>query len=63
MPRAPCTFKQRDLARAIRAIASAGVEGRVEIGRDGKIVVIVGKKDDLESAQNEHLVKPREIVL
>jgi len=43
MPRAPCTFRQRDLARAIRAIASAGVEGRVEIGRDGKMVVVIAR--------------------
>jgi hypothetical protein len=41
--RLPCTFKQRDLARAIRAIAAAGVEGRVEIGRDDKMLVVICK--------------------
>jgi hypothetical protein len=53
MPRAPCTFRQRDLARAIRAIASAGVEGRVEIGRDGKMVVVIGKAPESTAERNE----------
>jgi hypothetical protein len=41
MPRAPCTFKQRDLTAAVKAVAKAGVEvARVEIDRDGKIIVV-----------------------
>jgi hypothetical protein len=46
--------QKRDLARAIRAITSADVEGRVEIGRDvarrnqkrlGSIVALAGDSD------------------
>jgi hypothetical protein len=41
MSRAPLPFRQRDLTRAIRAVTVAGVGiARVEIGPDGKIVVV-----------------------
>jgi len=34
-------FRQRDVTRAIRAVSVAGVAvARVEIGRDGRIVVV-----------------------
>ena len=37
------TFKQTDLLRAIKASQKAGLSiARVEIDRDGKIVVVVG---------------------
>jgi hypothetical protein len=37
------SFKQRDLTRAIKAVAAAGIRHyRVEIGDNGKPVVIVG---------------------
>ena len=46
MARAPLTFRQRDLERAIKGAKAAGLEiSRVEIDRDGKIVVIIGKSD------------------
>jgi hypothetical protein len=46
MARAPSTFKQRDLTRAIRAVQAAGVVGaRVEVGKDGKIVVVLGEAE------------------
>jgi hypothetical protein len=50
MPRAPCTFRQRDLRLAVETARTAGLEiGRVEIGRDGKIALITGKAaDDLD---------------
>jgi len=50
MPRARCTFRQRDLRLAVETAKAAGLEiGRVEIGRDGKIVVVTGKApDDLD---------------
>ncbi len=42
--RGPCTFKQRDLTAAVKAIAKAGVEVTgVRIAPDGNIVVSVGK--------------------
>jgi hypothetical protein len=44
MARGPCTFRQQDVTRAVRAVAAAGVEiYRVEIGRDGRIVVVTQK--------------------
>jgi hypothetical protein len=44
MSRAASTFRQTDVVRALRAARAAGLEvARIEIGKDGKIVVIPGK--------------------
>ena len=41
MTRAPSTFRQQDVTRAVRAVAAAGVHiARVEIDKTGKIVII-----------------------
>ena len=49
MSRGPSTFRQQDVTRALRATTAAGIGvQRVEIGRDGKIVVVTGKSKDLE---------------
>ncbi len=41
MPRGNCTFKQRDVTAAVKAVVAAGVTvARIEIDRDGKIVVL-----------------------
>lgn len=46
MARGPCTFKQRDATRAARAVLKAGLNvQRVEIDKDGKIVVVIGKTE------------------
>jgi hypothetical protein len=46
MARGPTTFRQRDVAAAIKAAKSAGIEvARVEIGKDGKIVIVTGKPE------------------
>jgi hypothetical protein len=38
------TFKQQDVTRALRAAAAAGLEvRRIEIDKDGKIIVVTGK--------------------
>jgi hypothetical protein len=53
MTRRPSAFRQRDLTRAVKGVTAAGVHiARVEIGRDGKIVVVTqqpaGQQDDLD---------------
>ena len=54
MSRAPSTFRQQDVTRALKAVAAAGVHiARVEIDRAGKIVVVTqqmptGQQDDLD---------------
>jgi len=41
MARAPSTFRQKDVTRAIRAVAAAGVGiARVELDSAGKITII-----------------------
>jgi hypothetical protein len=50
MARAPLTFKQRDVAAAIKAAVQAGQQvDRIEIRRDGSIVVILtnGKEQQI----------------
>jgi hypothetical protein len=62
MARGKCTFRQRDLAAAMRAARDAGIEvARFEIGPDGKIaVVVVGAEiadaDAKQSAAAEEIV-------
>lgn len=54
MPRARCTFRQRDLRLAVETAKAAGLEiGRVEIDRDGKIVVVTGKPQTNEDLDQE----------
>lgn len=48
MARGPCTFKQQDVTRALRATVAAGIDvQRIEIDRDGKIVVVTGKPQEV----------------
>jgi hypothetical protein len=45
--RRPCTFKRTDVTRAAKAVLAAGLEvERIEICKDGSIVVFPGKPDD-----------------
>jgi hypothetical protein len=47
MPRAPSTFRQQDVTRAIKAVTAAGVHiARVEIDKAGKIVIITADPTD-----------------
>lgn len=57
MTRRPCTFRQRDVTRALKGTKSAGVEvARIEIDQDGKIVVIMGKPDDASKTATKEIV-------
>jgi hypothetical protein len=54
MTRAPSTFRQQDVTRAVKAIAAAGVHiTRVEIDKTGKVVIIIGNATDLPSEMTE----------
>jgi hypothetical protein len=45
--RGPCTFRQTDVTRALRAARAAGFEHvRVEIDKDGKIAIVAGNGVD-----------------
>ena len=47
MARGPSTFRQQDVTRALRATVAAGIEvSRVEIDKEGKIVIITGKPSE-----------------
>lgn len=47
-------FKQADLSRALKGMKAAGVEiARVEIGPDGKIVVVTANNGKAHTEQNE----------
>jgi len=51
MPRGPCSFKQRDAVRALKAARAAGYEvARLEIAKDGTIILVTGKSEAQESA-------------
>jgi hypothetical protein len=54
MSRGPCTFRQRDLTAAVKAMIAAGCEvERAEIDKDGRIVVVVGKEEPARKSENE----------
>jgi hypothetical protein len=51
MPRGPCAFKQRDVVRALKAIRAAGIENaRLEITKDGLLIVMSGKPDEADDS-------------
>ena len=46
MGHGPCTFKEVDLIRALKAAKKAGVDvARAEVARDGKIVLVLNRND------------------
>jgi len=49
MPRAPSTFRQQDVTRAVKAMVAAGVDLariRVEISKTGSITVTANSPED-----------------
>jgi hypothetical protein len=57
MGRGPCIFKQGDVTRAVKGARAAGVEvQRIEIDKDGRIVIVAGEPEENGEAtkgQNE----------
>ena len=56
MSRGPLSFRQTDVARAIKGAVAAGLTvQRVEVDKAGKIVVVVGEagKDIVATEDNE----------
>jgi hypothetical protein len=56
MGRRPCTFKEADVRRALKAARKAGFEvAGFTVDTDGKIAVQVGKPadDELQTAKND----------
>jgi hypothetical protein len=52
MARGSLPFRQRDLVRALKGTKAAGLEvAKIEIDKNGKIVVIIGKPDVLGDAE------------
>ena len=46
MSRGQQTFKQSDLTKALKAMVKAGIVGRVEIDKNGKIVIVTARPED-----------------
>jgi hypothetical protein len=59
MPARPSPFRQADVTRAVKGAVAAGVPvGRVEIDRNGKIVIVAeGWKGDLAGPNPDELLK------
>jgi hypothetical protein len=54
MSRAPQTFKQGDVTKAVRGTVNAGLAvSRVEIDKNGKIVVFAAPTSGQAATQNE----------
>jgi hypothetical protein len=56
MGHGPCTFKEVDLIRALRAARKAGVEvARAEVAKNGTIVLVLKKDNEAQgiSGRNE----------
>lgn len=60
MSRAPPTFRQGDVTRALKAAKQSGLPiARVEIDKAGKIVVVLGEaKDETEATAFDKLPLP-----
>jgi hypothetical protein len=54
MARAPSTFRQQDVTRALKAVAAAGVHiSPVEIDKTGKIVIVTNEPPDESGEMTE----------
>ena len=56
MARAPSTFRQQDVTRAVKAVTAAGMHiARVEIDKSGKIVIVAGKSQEAAPSTQDDL--------
>jgi len=60
MARAPASFRQRDVTRAVKAVTAAGVHiARVEIDKNGKITIITAdvpsRPGDMEAIEWDNI--------
>ena len=53
MGHGPCTFREADLARALKAAKKAGVRVRVEIESGNKLAVTMLGEETPENKENE----------
>lgn len=52
MPKAKCRFTRSEIERATRGAIAAGLHiDRVEIDRDGKLVIFAGKEGDAHETE------------
>jgi hypothetical protein len=52
MSRGQQTFKQSDVTKALKATVKAGIAvGRVEIDRDGRIVIVPARPEDVANGE------------
>ena len=53
--RKPCTFKQQDITRAVRAVVAAGQHvKRVEVDKEGPIVILTGVDNAAKAEHYNH---------
>jgi hypothetical protein len=58
MSRAPSAFRQKDVTRAVKAVAAAGVSiARVEIDKTGKITIIAAAAVKPENDLDQELAE------
>jgi hypothetical protein len=56
MSRGPATFRKSDVKRGIKALESAGLKvGRVEISREGKIILFPDKDENSEGNDSQEI--------
>jgi hypothetical protein len=64
MARGPCTFRQKDLTRAIKAAQAAGVSlRRVWVEADGRIVLSIADEARVDHDEDSNVNNERQIVL
>jgi DNA-binding MarR family transcriptional regulator len=51
MSRGQQTFKQSDVTKALKAMVKAGIVGRIEIDKDGKIVIVPARPEDAANGE------------